>query len=352
MRNRARAAFKGGELEYTHRAVPDDGAGLLELRRQDLRGLRADVQNQVVFLHLGGGLGGGGRVGSKGLGCDHVGGNGHGCAARLHGGDHGAGFVKQARLGQALADGQTGRKHEGVGNAAADDELIDLFGQALEDGEFGGHLGARHDGHQRALGRQQRLGDGVHFSRQQRTGAGDGGKLGDAIGAGFGAVRGAKGVVHKDVAQGGHLARQRFVVLLFALVDAAVLQQHHLPGLHRLACHQHAIDPVGHQRHGAAQQFLHARRHRRERVGGGEGTFGRAAQVRCHHHAGTGVQRHADGGHAGADARVFGDVARVVLRHVQVGTDENALAGHLAARAQVRKADHIHGVSSVGLAPL
>jgi len=44
------------------------------------------------------------------------------------------------------------------------------------------------------------------------------------------------------------------------------------------------------------------------------------------HHRGTGIERHPDAGHAGADAGVFGDVAGIVLRHVEVGADKHPLA--------------------------
>ncbi len=96
-------------------------------------------------------------------------------------------------------------QHEGVGNAAAHDELVHLVGQALQDGELGGHLGARHDGGQGALGLGQGLGQGVNLGRQQRAGAGDGCELRNAVGRAFGAVGRTKRVVHEDVAQRGHL---------------------------------------------------------------------------------------------------------------------------------------------------
>jgi hypothetical protein len=63
-------------------------------------------------------------------------------------------------------------------------------------------------------------------------------------------VRGAEGVVHENVAQGGHLARQLFVVLLLALVDAAVLQQHDLAGADVTPSTQLATSGTG-----AAQQL-------------------------------------------------------------------------------------------------
>jgi hypothetical protein len=44
------AVGEGVELEHAHRAVPDDGAGGLELLGQHRGGLRADVEDQVVVL--------------------------------------------------------------------------------------------------------------------------------------------------------------------------------------------------------------------------------------------------------------------------------------------------------------
>ena len=65
-----------------------------------------------------------------------------------------------------------------------------------------------------------------------------------------------------------------------------------------------------------------------------------------HHHGGPGIQRHLDARNAGADAGVFGDVTGIVLRHIQIGTDENTFAGHLALGDQIRKADHLHEKTS------
>ena len=86
-------------------------------------------------------------------------------------------------------------------------------------------------------GSGQRLAERVELRRHQRAGAGHLGEAGDAVRGRLGAVRGAEGVVHVDVAQRGDLARQRLVVLLLALVDPAVLQHHHLAGLHVDAVH-------------------------------------------------------------------------------------------------------------------
>ncbi|MNN58444.1 hypothetical protein D3C81_1734920 [compost metagenome] len=145
-------------------------------------------------------------------------------------------------------------------------------------------------------------------------------------------MRGAEGVVHIDVTELGHLLRQLVAVLLLALVDAAVFQQHHLAGRDL-----DAVDPVLHQLDRLAQQLGQARGDRRQRVFRLELAFGRAAQVGGDHHRGAGGEAGLDRGHRGADAGVLGDMAGVVLRHVQVGADEDPLAGDFALGNQIGK---------------
>jgi hypothetical protein len=72
------------------------------------------------------------------------------------------------------------------------------------------------------------------------------------------------------------------------------------------------------------------------------------------HDGGAGVQRHLDAGHAGADAGVFGDGAAVVLRDVEVGTDENAFAGRKSAGHHVGETEDFHdgGPYAVQRAPV
>ncbi len=59
----------------------------------------------------------------------------------------------------------------------------------------------------------------------------------------LGAVRGAESVVHVDIAECGDLLRERLVVLLLALVEPAVLEQHDLPGFHM----EFVFNPTGNQ---------------------------------------------------------------------------------------------------------
>jgi hypothetical protein len=141
------------------------------------------------------------------------------------------GFLDQIGLGQRIADALAGGEQEGVGDAAADDQLIDLVGQRLQDGQLGGNLGAANDGDQRALRVEQRLAQGVDLGAHQHAGAGDRGEFGDAVGGCFGAVGGAEGVIDIDVAQLGHLLRQFVVVLLLALVARQFSSSTTSPGL-------------------------------------------------------------------------------------------------------------------------
>jgi hypothetical protein len=159
----------------------------------------------------------------------------------------------------------------------------------------------------------------------------------------FGAVRGAECVVHVDVAELRHFLRKLVGIFLFALVDAAVFEQHD-----RARRDVHAVfDPVRHQRHVTAEQFGQTLRDRRQRIFRLEVALGRTAQVRRDHHGGAGVKRGADRRHGGADASVFGDLAGIVLRHVEVGANEYALVAQGALVDQVLQSgeieDGIHG---------
>jgi hypothetical protein len=55
------------------------------------------------------------------------------------------------------------------------------------------------------------------------------------------------------------------------------------------------------------------------------------------------MQRHFNARDACPDTGVLGDVASVILRHVEVGADKNTLAGNLALGAKVGKTNDVHG---------
>ena len=282
---------------------------------QRLRRLWSDVEDHVVIgdfidaLHRGDG---GGR---ELLGADDV-----GRQRYLDFGHHGLGLVDEVVFGERFADLLARSEQEGVGDAAADDQLIDLVGEAFEDGQLGRHLGATDDGHQRPRRLGEGLGQGFEFGGDAGAGAGDLGELAHAVGRGLGTVGGAEGVHHPDVAQRGHLLGEFFVALLLALVAAAVLQHHDFAGLDLEA----AVDPVLDEADGLAEQLGHALGDRCERILGLEFAFGGAAEVGGDHYRRALFEGVADARQRGADAGVVGDGERVVLRDVEVGADEDA----------------------------
>ena len=81
---------------------------------------------------VAGGLDGGRRIGGEGLGASTTSvGIGTSAPRAFMASITAARFADQVGLGQRLADLQAGGQHEGVGDAAADDQLVDLAGQRL-----------------------------------------------------------------------------------------------------------------------------------------------------------------------------------------------------------------------------
>lgn len=66
------------------------------------------------------------------------------------------------------------------------------------------------------------------------------------------------------------------------------------------------------------------------------------------HHGGARCQRLLNGRHRGTHAGVFGDIALIVLRDVEVGSDENTFAGHFAFGDQIGETQYFrHGSQRV-----
>ena len=75
------------------------------------------------------------------------------CSARV---EDAFGLAGQLMLAQRLADIHAARGEEGVGHAAADDQMIDLADQMAEHGELGRDLGAADHRRDRPLGIAER----------------------------------------------------------------------------------------------------------------------------------------------------------------------------------------------------
>ncbi|MNT48491.1 hypothetical protein D3C72_1852730 [compost metagenome] len=146
-------------------------------------------------------------------------------------------------------------------------------------------------------------------------------------------MRGTEGIHHEHIAQRGVLLRQRFIVLAFAKVHAAVFQQHD-----RARRDLDTVHPVTHQRHVHAQQRGQAQRHRRQRLGLAPHPFHWAAQVRGDHHRRALLQCQFQRRQRCGDA-LFGGDAAVFDRYVQVLADQHALAGEI----EVGHANDGHG---------
>ena len=207
--------------------------------------LRADVEDHLVGPHLVGAPHGRRRIGRE-LACATTTSTGSGNvgAALGHRREDLAALGHQIRLGQRLADRLPRASRKVLAMPPPTISWSTLRARLSRIVSLVETLRAGHD-RRPAAGADCRARATARRSRRRAAGRRrPGGEPGDAVGRRFRAMRGAEGVVDVDVAQRGQLARELVAVLLLALVDAAVLEQHHLAGLHR-----HAVDPIGAQRH-------------------------------------------------------------------------------------------------------
>ena len=247
----------------------------------------------------------------------------------------------EVRFDERLADLAMRREDERVRDAAADDQRVDFGGERFQHRELRRDLRSRDDGDERPRRVGERLAERVELRRHQRARAGDRRVPRDAVRGRLGAVRGSERVVDVDVAERGHPPRKRLVVLLFTGVEPAVLEQHDAAGSERVVPLA-AVDPVADQRNRQREQRRQPLCDRRQRVCRVPLAFGGAAEMRGHHDGSTPRDAVADARQRRADARVVGDRAVIVLRHVEVGADEHALAVHVdIAEAQERHRDQI-----------
>ncbi len=183
---------------------------------------RADIQNHVAFFHFTDQLGCRFSIFCKGTGNDHI--------FRQRNVDLQRDFpgsFKQVMLTQGFTHRVTRCRQEGIGDTTTDNQLIADFRQGIEHIQFGGHFGTADNGHDR-LGRViQRFTERFQLFRQQRAGTGLTCKPCHTMSRGLGAVRGAKRIHYKDIAQRCVLAGQRLVVFFLAFVKAYILEQHH-----------------------------------------------------------------------------------------------------------------------------
>merc|ERR1719261_1426933 len=214
---------------------------------------------------------------------------------------------------------------EGEGHAAADDDLVALLDERLEDRDLRGHLGAADDGGEGADGLVDGAGEVLELLREEVAGHGGREVLRDALGGGVRAVRRAERVVDEEVEGGRELLDEGGVVLGLLLVEARVLEEERLAVAHAVDDRRDLVaDAVGRHLHGRAELLAHARGHGAER----ELVLGPVlgpAEVRAHRDLGALVEEVLDRRHGRADARVVADDA-LLDGDVEVAADEDLLA--------------------------
>ena len=191
-------------FERAERPVPDQSPAGLEHVGERLDRGRADVEDHLVgcdLVHVAGPNAR--RVGRELLRHHHVVGQMDRAAGLLRALEDALGFAGQLMLAQRLADIDPARRKEGVGHAAADDQMIDLADEMAEHRELGRDLGAADDRRHRALRiakrALQRLELGLHRPPGEARQV-----MRDALGRRMGAVRGGEGVVDIIVAERRH----------------------------------------------------------------------------------------------------------------------------------------------------
>ena len=326
--DRLGADCEGVELEHAHRAVPDDRARVLDRVREQLDGLGADVHAHHVVRQL------------ASLVNDRLGVRAEVVAA--HGVDRQQELdalvrrlLDQAKrqihlilLAQRGADRAALRLGEGVGHAAADDDGVALVDQVVDDVDLVRDLGAAQNGDERAGRVGKRLAhDGDLLLDQEAAHSRQ--IVGDAGGGGVRAVRGAERVVDEDVRHVGKRLGQRGVVLGLALFKAHVLEQDGLAGLDLGGELLRVLaDDVLGELDLLAEQLGQALRDRRERILHIDLAL-RTAEVRAKDHSCIVIEQVLDGLERSADALVIGDVAVLVLRHVEVAAGNDLLARYV-----------------------
>jgi hypothetical protein len=248
------------------------------------------------------------------------------------------GGIDQVHFDQRLADVETFRGDEGVGDATADDQLVDLADQRRQQFQLGADLAAGDDRQQRPRRVVERLAECVEFGHQQRAAAGGPGEPDHAMGGRLARCA----VPNASMTNTSHSAAYRFDRGSSSVFSPTFMrqffQQHQLARLH-----VDAVEVIAQQRHLTAEQFRETLRHRRQRIGLAPRAFLRPAEVRRHHHRRTLVQRALQCRQCGGDALLRGDaaVAAAIERdgNVQVLADQHPLA----CEVEVGHAEDGHG---------
>ena len=250
-------------------------------------------------------------------------------------------------LADRVADLAALRLGEGEGHAAAEDQVVDLVHQVLDDADLGRYLRTAHDGREGTFDVAQDVVDGLHLLLHevaQHLVAGVE-VVGDHGRRGVLAVRRSEGVV--DIAVGvrsqrlGELLLRSLHRLLGLLVGGILLLDAHGLALlfgveaevfehQRLARFERrsglgSLGAVGSELDGHAQFFAHGVDDLAQRELGVDLAFG-LAHVRHDDEAAAVGEHLFQRGKRPADAGVVGDFTVFIQRHVEVHADDRAFA--------------------------
>mmetsp|Transcript_89931 Transcript_89931/g.279911 ORF Transcript_89931/g.279911 Transcript_89931/m.279911 type:complete len:410 (-) Transcript_89931:11-1240(-) len=341
------ADLKLRHLKDAHRAVPDDGLGLINGLLVHLHGLLAAVQAHEAVgdaLLLRGGLdlpvlpklGGDGEIHGE-----------HDLHAQLLGLLHDVRHDLRALLVvEGRADSHAiGDLEEGVGHAAANDHLVHLVQHVHDELNLVADLGTTQDSKDGLRWVVQDLREGLQLLGHEGTGALLVKTLADH--GAVRAVRGAEGVIAVDVreladggAEGGDLVLVRLQLVALGVhalallldVEAKVLQQEDGADRGVLAGRLNlGTAAIFQERHGLAELLPDDLRNGLQRVLRHYTTIRPPEMRREYHGLRAAFQHSLNRGDRAVDALRVGDDSRVllVLRDVEVHAHEDALAGHV-----------------------
>ncbi len=236
---------------------------------------------------------------------------------------------------------------EGIGHAAAEDEVVNLVHEVLDDADFGRHFRAAHDGGEGTVDVVEHVVDGLDFFLHQVTEhlVVVVEEISHDSGRGMAAVCGAECVVHVNVGIRGELFGKFFLALFHFLlggvvvgvffvdthglafffgVEAEVFEQEHLAGL-EVGGHVVGGGAVFGESYVGAEGLGNGVLNLAERHFGVHLAFG-LAHVRHDDERTVVVQDFLEGGEGTADAGIVSDVAVLVEGHIEVNADDGLLA--------------------------
>ena len=240
-------------------------------------------------------------------------------------------------LHQAVPDRLAPARQEGIGHAAADDQRVGDFDEPARRPDLVRNLcPAEHDD-QLPLGTLNRPRKIVQFLPHQEPGRAFGQKTGNPLGGRVGAVGGAEGVVDVDVAQGGQPACEVRIVPGLSGVEPDVFQHQAFAVLQRFRRSlRRGTDRLPHVADRLIQEFGQPVGHRFQPQGFRHAL--RSPQVRHQNGPPALIQDMTQRGQRSPYARVVGDTAVGVERHIAIDANEDAPA----AQCEVCEGADVH----------